>query len=261
MGDTAKDAWKKEDIITKFDDHCNPSVNKIVERYRYFTRNQGASENMDCYDTELRLLAKTCNFETLRDSLIRVRIVCRGNNTIMRERLLREKNLTLDTCLQLCRAAEFVKTITGPVVEEVHAVQGARYQRKGNNTVECKLCGKTHEKNKQKCPAFGNKCAKCGRENHFAVKCKAKPDQRWKKSVSTIATKYVSDDYDEDITCITITDTEIVDAVETDSGKDMDPERVKTGKEDTQLLDAGMLLGKDMVKFQIDCGASSLLTC
>lgn len=86
MGDTAKDAWKIEDIITKFDDHCNPSVNEIVERYRLFTRNQGVSENIDSYVTELRLLAKTCNFGTLRDSLIRDRIVCGGNNTFMRER-------------------------------------------------------------------------------------------------------------------------------------------------------------------------------
>ena len=109
--------------------------------------------------------------------------------------------------------------------------------------------------NKQKCPAYGKKCSKYGRENYFAVKCKAKPDQRWKKSVSTIATEYMSDEC-EDITCINVTDTEIVDAVETDSGKDMDPEREKNRKEDIQLLYAGMLLGKDMVKFQINCGAS-----
>ena len=139
MGDTAKDTWVIEDMITKFDDHCNPSVNEIVERCRFFTRNQGTSENIDSYVTELRLLARTCNFGTLRDSLIRDRIVCGGNNASMRERQLREKNLTLDTCLQLCRAAELskenIKTITGPMVEEVHAVQGAQHQWKGNNTV------------------------------------------------------------------------------------------------------------------------------
>ena len=97
---------------------------------------------------------------------------------------------------------------------------------------------------------FGKKCAKCGRENHFAAKCKAKPDQRWKKNVSTIATEYVSEEY-EDITSIT----EIVDTVETDSGV-KDVEENDTVKGDTQLLYAGMLLGQDMVKFQIDCGAS-----
>lgn len=265
MGDTAKDTWKIEDIIKKFDDHCNPSVNETVERYCFFTRYQGASENIDSYVTELRLLAKTCNFGTLRDSLIRDRIVCGGNNTGMRERLLREKNMTLDTCIQLCRAAELsrenIKAISGPMVEEVHTIQGAQYQRQVSNTVECKFCGKTHEKSKQKCPAFGQKCRKCGRENHFAIKCKAKPDQRRKKQVHKITTESESDEFEEILSCVTETVTEVVDAVETDTVKEVDTETVvdvmETDKvKNTQLLYAGMLLGKDMVRFQIDCGAS-----
>lgn len=73
MGNIANDAWKIEDIITKFDDHCNPSVNEIAERYRFFMRNQGSRENKNSYLTELRLLAKTANFGTLRESLIRNR--------------------------------------------------------------------------------------------------------------------------------------------------------------------------------------------
>nr|XP_008278996.1 PREDICTED: uncharacterized protein LOC103356573 [Stegastes partitus] len=56
-------------------------------------------------------------------------------------------------------------------------------------------------------------------------------------------------------------ETETVGAVETDSGKDVDPERgdvkgTETDEGDTQLLHAGMLVVKNMVKFQIDCGAS-----
>lgn len=85
MGDTATDAWKVDDVIEKFDHHCNPSINETVERYRFFTKNQGASE-CDSYVTELKLLAKICNFGTLRDLLIRDRIVCGINNTSIRER-------------------------------------------------------------------------------------------------------------------------------------------------------------------------------
>ena len=127
MGETAKSDWKMKDIIDKMDAHCNPSANETVERYRFFSRNQGSSEAIDCYVTDLKVLSKTCNFGTSRDSLIRDRIVCGGNNVSMRERLLREKTLTLDTCIQLCRASELsrenVKTISGPKVEEVHAIQ------------------------------------------------------------------------------------------------------------------------------------------
>lgn len=70
--------------------------------------------------------------------------------------------------------------------------------------------------------------------------------------MSTIATEYVTEEY-EDITCIT----ETVDTLETHSSEGVELERVKQRKEsDTLLLYAGMLLGKDMIKFQIDCGAS-----
>ena len=35
----------------------------------------------------------------------------------------------------------------------------------------CKYCGKSH--NKGNCPAFGKKCGKCGKDNHFKAVCKS----------------------------------------------------------------------------------------
>ena len=35
----------------------------------------------------------------------------------------------------------------------------------------CKFCGKSHERNREKCPAYGKVCKKCKNENHFASKC------------------------------------------------------------------------------------------
>lgn len=104
MSDAARDTWRFKDIIDKFDGHCNPCVYETVERYRFFTKNQRSGESIDSYVTELRVLVKTCNFGQLRDSLIRDRVVCGLNSTSMRERLLRETNMSLDTCIQLCRA-------------------------------------------------------------------------------------------------------------------------------------------------------------
>lgn len=89
-------------------------------------RNQGQEENIDKYVTDLRVLASTCNFGNIKDSLIRDRIVCGTNSFAMRERLLREDNLTLDKCVQICRASELSKennkTIQGKTVEEIHAM-------------------------------------------------------------------------------------------------------------------------------------------
>lgn len=205
IGDTAQSDWKVKDMIEKFDNYCSPTVNETVERYKFFTRNQGFGESIDSYVTELKLLTKTCNFGTLRDSLIRDRIVCGINNASMRERLLREKAMSLDTCIQLCRAAELsrenCRAIAGPTAKDVHAVHGAsrHQQRDKDDTVECKFCGRTHERSKRKCPAFGKKCKKCGKENHFAAKCKARPEIRKKKPVHNVTE---CDSEYEDILCV-----------------------------------------------------------
>ena len=40
-----------------------------------------------------------------------------------------------------------------------------------NNNKSCKYCGKTHSKGN--CPAYGKKCQKCGRDNHFKSVCRS----------------------------------------------------------------------------------------
>ena len=104
-------------MTQQFDEHCNPKVNETVERYRFFTRDQGSDENVESYLTDLKMLASSCNFGDIRDSLIRDRLVCGTNSSARRERLVREEKLTLDTCLHICRATElsrkYSRTIQG----------------------------------------------------------------------------------------------------------------------------------------------------
>lgn len=101
------------------------------------------------------MLAKTCNFGEIKDSLIRDRIVCGINNEGLRERLLHEKDLTLQTCIRICRAAEMSrqnsKAIADAAVDEVHAVrQGARqYRHPPGSMIMCRFCGKEHKRSKQ----------------------------------------------------------------------------------------------------------------
>ena len=45
-----------------------------------------------------------------------------------------------------------------------------------SNIRNCKYCGKSH--NRGNCPAFGKKCQKCGKENHFKSVCKSGSDGR-----------------------------------------------------------------------------------
>ena len=56
--------------------------------------------------TDLMLKAKTCEFQTLRDSLIKDRIVLGIISQRLRERLLREHLFTWQKAMQICQAAE-----------------------------------------------------------------------------------------------------------------------------------------------------------
>ncbi|CAH1241696.1 Hypp6392 [Branchiostoma lanceolatum] len=60
----------------------------------------------DQYLTELRTLAAECGFGAIKDSLIRDRILCGISDGKVRERLLRESDLTLKRCGEICKAAE-----------------------------------------------------------------------------------------------------------------------------------------------------------
>ena len=188
------DEMKLDKIIEKFQTYCNPRKNLTYERHIFNTRNQQAGENIDAYVTDLKNKAKLCEFSTLKDSLIRERIVCGIRSDEVRARLLRDPDLTLKKAIDICRAAETSETQLKCLAEEkpVDFVQKRGNLRPRHKTAKhgttqptqkkqtsketpsqtykCKKCGYTHEK--MKCPAYGKKCRNCSKLNHFAKMCK-----------------------------------------------------------------------------------------
>ncbi|XP_019614003.1 PREDICTED: uncharacterized protein K02A2.6-like [Branchiostoma belcheri] len=106
-------------------------------------------------------------------------------------RLLKQKNLTLQAALEECKASETtnkqLKAMQSNGAETVHYAKTRPSRSQGQAKTKfkqphrrtqmpeanCGYCGKYHAKDKSKCPAFGKKCAKCDKPNHFARVCKA----------------------------------------------------------------------------------------
>ncbi|XP_022791986.1 uncharacterized protein LOC111331190 [Stylophora pistillata] len=63
-------------VLELWETHCIGKTNIIYERYKFNNSSQEQTESIDTYMTALRALAETCEFGTLRDHLIRDRIVC-----------------------------------------------------------------------------------------------------------------------------------------------------------------------------------------
>ena len=76
-------------IVEKFEAYCNPRKNVMWERHVFNTRDQLPGKTIDQYITDLRSKARSCEFGTLTDSLIRDRIVCGIINNKTRSRLLK----------------------------------------------------------------------------------------------------------------------------------------------------------------------------
>ena len=138
--------------------HFEPQKNIIFECYLFNSANQ-EDENIDQYLNRLRKLASTCAYGALSDELIRDRLVIGIKSHEVRKRLLREKALTLNSALDVIRAAETtrdqLKKIDGEIESSVHALKFKGKKSGGTHQVEtvkqCKYCGTNH--NVRQCPA------------------------------------------------------------------------------------------------------------
>ena len=103
-----------EVVVNKFKEHCNPKRNVTYERHVFNTRCQGSTERIDAFVTELRLQANNCEFGTLREELIRDRIVVGIRSDSVRNRLLREAELTLQKAIRELRIYDAARSTTWP---------------------------------------------------------------------------------------------------------------------------------------------------
>lgn len=207
------DEYKLKKILEKFEAYCTPKRNTTYERHKFFTRVQRSDETIDQYVTELRTMAKNCEFGDLVDSLIRDRIICGVPDNALKERLLRTVDLTLDKALATCRAAESTKEQIKSIVpsSEVHAVgtkpkdKKVWVPKKGKSGAQlCGRCG--YDDSHKTCPAMGQICIKCNGANHFAKVCKSKGKQNSMKK-KMLKKKHIHDIQDEQAFFIDALDT------------------------------------------------------
>lgn len=201
------DAERKdaEKVMKAMEDYCMPKSNESVDRHIFFNRKQNPGESFDEFLTSVKKLSSTCNFGDLKDSLIRDRIVSGIFDKNLKDRLLREDNLTLEKCIKMCKTSELaehqIKTMNPENKIDAVKNKGFVYNKnaskfnkskeydnsrfygnkkpnkstnsKPSNTtnVFCGRCGKSHFN--FSCPAYGKTCIRCKKQNHFAKMCKS----------------------------------------------------------------------------------------
>ena len=171
-----------EGILTALETYCVPRKNTTYERY-VFRMTIQEDRSFDTFVTDLRRRAKFCDFGAIKDSLIRDQIVVGINDPKLRERLLRETDLTLEKAIKLCGITEQSKeqskilispsTQTGSI-DAVKKIEPPEYTEKSKNEdsrriMKCKFCAASHDRGN--CPAYGATCHKCKGKNPYARCC------------------------------------------------------------------------------------------
>ena len=101
------DEEKIQLVLDQFKAYCEPKKNIPFERYCFNQRQQQTGETYDQYKTALKKLAEGCDFAKITpDEILRDRLLFGIADNKVRERLLREMNLTLEKTDDLCHASE-----------------------------------------------------------------------------------------------------------------------------------------------------------
>ena len=90
----AETAEQFNTVVRKFTEFCVLRKKVIYERYVFHTRVQGEGETIDSFTTDLRLKSQSCEFGSQQDRLIRDRVVVGIRDSKIKERLLRDSELT-----------------------------------------------------------------------------------------------------------------------------------------------------------------------
>ena len=194
FGHSDGDKDKPDKVLEALERYCNPRDNEVIESHRFW--NIPYQEPLDKFLRELKMRAAACNFLE-KDRMLRDKIVFTVTGRLQ-ELLLREDNWTLDKAVKICRASEqsnrqvkeFRESATLPSsstsVNKITQNSGTKtpggkkgsqmnktsHKERGKLKFNCKFCGYKHEKQRDKCPAWGKTCDNCKGLNHFKSKCK-----------------------------------------------------------------------------------------
>ena len=199
-------------------------------------------------------------------ALARDRLVLGINSNNIQKKLLQDRKLTLAKAIDICRSSEktkqqvkkisadnatneaeinaFVNSKTGAGSRERGRV-GLDRRDGGTNQIRCRYCGTTHQRRKELCPAFGSRCNKCGRENHFANVCMQKEKIQLKKSLQAVSGNESTDSGDS------IQTIELVPSKNDTIVTVQDPDSYQP-----RLFTTMKIKGGETSKFQIDTGAT-----
>ena len=195
---TDEDRKTYSKVMEKFDAYFDVRKNVIFERARFNKRNQLEGETAEEYVTALYGLIESCEYGTMKDELLRDRLVVGIRDSTVSQKLQMNAKLTLEEAKKEIRQREAVReqskqlqATDGGCHNSMGEVRRPRPQRsRGGATFhsrpkprdrdrpdhknKCTRCGQPKHTPGVKCPAKAANCNKCKRRGHYSSQCFSK---------------------------------------------------------------------------------------
>ena len=202
------------ELVAALKEHFKPTPSETVQRSKFHTRVRKPGESVADLVAELRSLAEFCNFGTSLNDILRDRIVGGINSSKIQQRLLAEKDLTLEKAVNLSQgmetATKYVQELaqTGSeavaIKSEVNQVTPYhRSQKEGQQTRKftgtCFCCGKLGHR-REDCRHMDAVCHICHKKGHLRTVCRSStqtPKQKYEK-VHKVENDYEKESSGED---------------------------------------------------------------
>jgi len=171
-------------LVEALSKHFNPKPSEIVERFKFHSRVRKPGESVATYVAELRALTEFCNFGDTLEVMIRDRLVCGINDTVLQKRLLAESELTYTKAVEMAinfeTASQSVRELRvkpegGAMPQQsVHKTSATPTDGDADAVLTCFRCGKRGHKVPQCRLRKDVVCHRCGKQGHLQRVCKTK---------------------------------------------------------------------------------------
>jgi len=193
---------------TRFETYVAPKSNFRLARFKLRMLKQAPSETVDSFIKRARVLVQECKYIGANDHLLDTLIYGTNSSRVQSRLIQGDETMTLEHAIDIARTEETTRNQLDDIAgKEIHQVkkktsqyQPKSSQRKENpqhkqqekqhpqykqqQEKECRYCAKRHNTTERSnCPAFGTKCTKCGKRNHWAKVCRGS-----QKSFHTVET-------------------------------------------------------------------------
>ena len=168
-----------KEILEKLENHFLPKPSVIVEQFKFHSRSRLEGENVAEFVAGLRRLSEHCKFGTTLEDMLRDRLVCGIRDDRIQQRLLGERELTVEKAVEIATATEMASRNvmdlgrkTPSSDNNVNKVEEEIAPSKFQPKRECYRCGRNHDPSS--CKYKNEVCYKCQKKGHMAKLCKGK---------------------------------------------------------------------------------------